>query len=164
MDQDLKYGDVVLKANSVTSKITFWVRRPDGTENDKGKLHFCMRIVENEHFVPYMTTEFVSEIWVMHPSKPMWWDKSIFGEYSEKSFKVYFKYFNMQRDQQTEHWQKFYDKVYGENMWKMKDKWRWNGEYLAFLPYLKEDVLIPMFDEYGDNPEVDVPQWYKDLK
>ena len=164
LEKDIKYGDVTLKANEVTSKITFWVRRPDETENDEGKCCFSFRIVENEHFVPYMTTQFVSQIWVKHPTKPKWWDANIFGEYSEKSFKVYFKYFNMQKDQKTKNWQRYFDPVYGENMWKVKNMRRWSGEALVFLPYLKEAVLIPMFDNYGDNPEVDVPDWYKELQ
>lgn len=153
-----------LKAGKTESHLEVFVKRPS-EEFENGEQHITFKMVENEHFLPLMSKTVYFEIYVRHPSGvPKWWDETIFGKYSEAAYKVYFKFYNKLPQTHPIEWYSIFNRVYGENMDLMVD--RWVGVYATFLPKLKEYVLIPMFDYCMENvyPEIEIPQWYKELE
>ena len=76
------------------------------------------------------------------------------------------RFYNKQEEQNTDNWQKYYKTVYGTNMYIMNDVSNWEGVPTLFLPLLKEDVLVPMFDYFVANPYegVEIPEWYYESK
>lgn len=163
--EDYKFSDATMKAGEVYCNVYLWAKRP-AVEDEDGKRYCTFRIVENEHFVPYMYSTAFFKVLVYHPREPQWWDKSIFGSWSEKSYQVYMRFYNKQEEQNTDNWQKYYKTVYGTNMYIMNGVSKWEGVPLMFLPLLKEDVLVPMFDYFVANPYegVEIPEWYYESK
>lgn len=135
-------------------------------EYEEGHQHVTLQIVENEHFAPTMKSHIYLDIHVQHPEGvPRWWDKSIFGEYSETVYKLYFRYYDRLPETYPLEWKQIFEPIYGRHMEAMRNS-QWMGSYLTFLPKLKTCVLVPMFDYCMQHPEmeIDIPQWYKDLK
>lgn len=163
---DFTLEKVVVKPGATTATLRYWVRMPEKEEDEDGKLYYTIRMVENEHFVPHFCTTSFFRIYVQHQKEaPRWWNAEIMGPYTEKGFKVYMKYFFLQQTNKTEYWQLYLGPIYGENMWQVESS-TWNYEQNLFLPYLKEVVLVPMFDYFTANPYpgVEIPTWYEDGK
>lgn len=169
-EKDFRVDPVFFKAGATTSVLRCWARIPENKEDENGKLHFTLRLVENENFVPHLTTKAFFAVYVFHPDihiDELWWfvnRPDIFGPYTEKGIKVFMKYYTKQQQENTEIWQRYLLPVYGENMYLVSGEWK--AEQELFLPYLKEAVLVPMFDYFTANPYpgVEIPGWYKEWK
>ncbi len=164
-NEDFIIEPLIFKAGKTTASLDCWARMPDRAEDENGQLHFTVEMVENDNFMPYICTRAYFGIYVSHQKEaPVWWDVEIYGAFSEKAYKKYMNLFIAQETQKTDIWQRYLEPVYGTNMYLVKRTW--HTVQLRFLPYLKEAVLIPMFDYFTANPYpgVEIPQWYQDLK
>ncbi len=166
--KDFIIEPLVLKAGKTTTSLNCWARMPDRAEDEQGQLHFTIQLVENENFVPYICTTAYFGIYVAHQKEaPKWWKDDIMGKFSEKAFKKYMNLYNAQEAAKTEMWMRYLEPVYGTNMFLIDQvSGDWDAAQKRFLPYLKEAVLIPMFDYFTAHPYpgVDIPKWYQDLK
>lgn len=163
--KDFHIDPVILKAGQTMADMRCWVRMPENAEDEDGKLHFTVQIVENENFIPRICTKAYFAIYVSHQEyAPEWWNVEYMGEFSERAYKRYMTLYIEQESEHTDLWERYLNPVYGTFMCFVKEQW--TAEQNRFVPYLKEAVLIPMFDYFTANPypEVEIPQWYKDLK
>lgn len=169
LGKDVIIPELFLPSESIGCNLIYWVRRPDSVHLEDGQLYFTVRLKENEFFEPCLQTTSFIRIYVSHPIQPNWWRlvsmTKHFGPYSEEAYKLFFKYYYRQRDLNTLNWQLYYKTVYGEDFLLMGIS-SFSSEQLIFLPYLKEDVMVPMFDElyakYRDD--YSYPDWYKEYK
>lgn len=163
--EDFKILGDTVRAGQVDGDISFWTKRPKYHNQENGELYFTVQVTENEHFIPMMTSRICVSIFVFYPGEqPAWWDETIFGVYSVLAYQKYMQYYNRLATEHELEWNSIFKNVYGVQMKSMGEKWE--GVYLTFLPMIKSFVLEPMFDYYvrNPNPEIDIPEWYKELE
>ena len=152
--------DAILPAGAESGKIAVWTRRPIHKEYEDMKLWIGLRVMENKEFVPMMRSQVSFGVRVENPEEPRWWLEELMGKFSAPAFRKLHEIYGDLWLRRPEEYRSMLD-VYGRQLQNLQE---WSGIYLAFQKLFKQGVLVPMFDYFTEhpNPEVDIPEWYKD--
>lgn len=132
----------------------------------KDSCWFAVKVVENEHFAPALRDVIQINFKVEHPVYPKWWDETVFGEFSEKKFKLFVNNYMAINDRDPELYRQLwvtYD-VFASGA-KKPTTFKSGLENL-FLDILAKEALVPVFEWYDAHPEYDEesPAWYQRYK